>query len=237
MKKNLLSLLLSLVMSPAALAESAPGYWSDASGKVIRNAAGECWRAGYWTPAMAIAECDPGLVGKPEPVKVAAPTPPVPVAPPPAPTPEVEIPVAAFAAADPTTVRVKAAPTRIALESSASFALGKAELSPTGRKNIDRDVLGHLDQFATVAGITIVGHTDPLGTPEGNVKLSKARADAVKSYLVGKGVSPDLIKTDGVGSSQPFPGVECSARLPRGKLAECLAPHRRIEIDVAGEAQ
>ena len=43
------------------------GYWKDSSGMIWKNNYNECWKAGYLTPAMAIAECDPSLVKKEEP--------------------------------------------------------------------------------------------------------------------------------------------------------------------------
>lgn len=48
-----------------AAAQSNEGYWADAANTVWKNGAGECWRAGYWTPAMANEECDPDLMKKP----------------------------------------------------------------------------------------------------------------------------------------------------------------------------
>ena len=64
------------------------GYWVDSNGRVAKNSWGECWRSSYWTPALAIAECDPDLVPKSAPAPVAAPAPaPVAVAPPPPPPP------------------------------------------------------------------------------------------------------------------------------------------------------
>jgi outer membrane protein OmpA-like peptidoglycan-associated protein len=57
-------------------------YALDANGRIVKSAFGLCWRTAAWTPAKAIAECDPDLVAKPAPV--AAPPAPVaaPVAPP-----------------------------------------------------------------------------------------------------------------------------------------------------------
>lgn len=66
------------------------GYLIDSRGVLVRNSYGECWHAGFWTPDMAIAECDPGLVQKP---KLAV-VPPLP-APLPAVSREIEKPVVA----------------------------------------------------------------------------------------------------------------------------------------------
>src|SRR5256885_229624 len=58
------------------------GYWKDSASSVVKSGYGLCWRAGYWTPAMATAECDPDLVPKPAPAPA-----PVVVPPPPPPKP------------------------------------------------------------------------------------------------------------------------------------------------------
>jgi len=46
-------------------AQSNEGYWADAANTVWKDGSGMCWRAGYWTPAMANEECDPDLLKKP----------------------------------------------------------------------------------------------------------------------------------------------------------------------------
>jgi len=58
----------------AACADGFPektGYLIDSRGNVVKNSYGECWRTGYWTPAMAIPECDPGLMKKEKPEEAA----------------------------------------------------------------------------------------------------------------------------------------------------------------------
>jgi OOP family OmpA-OmpF porin len=55
------------------LASSAlPGYLTESNGQVVRNAYGECWHTGSWTPAMAVVGCD-GRVAAAVPVSVPAP--------------------------------------------------------------------------------------------------------------------------------------------------------------------
>ena len=60
-----------------ASAQTADGYWSTGtdSGVLWRSGSGLCLRSGSWTPAKAIAACDPDLVPKPKPQPVAAPVP------------------------------------------------------------------------------------------------------------------------------------------------------------------
>ena len=85
-KKLLLgAIVLPMVFSGAAMAAEQPeGYASEASGGTsAKDSSGDCWRTGYWTPAMATYECDPDLMPKPEKKVAAEPAP----APAPAPVP------------------------------------------------------------------------------------------------------------------------------------------------------
>jgi OmpA-OmpF porin, OOP family len=65
-KKPIVTSLIALAVAGAAIgsavAQQNTGYVIDTRGAVVKSGFGECWRTGYWTPAMAIAECDPGLV-------------------------------------------------------------------------------------------------------------------------------------------------------------------------------
>ena len=80
---------------------------------------------------------------------------------------------------------------------------------------------------------TLTGHTDPLGTDAYNQKLSERRADAVRDYLVSKGVPKDKIETLGMGKTQPVPGVTCNQKNMK-ELIACLQPNRRVEVEVVG---
>jgi OOP family OmpA-OmpF porin len=76
--------------------------------------------------------------------------------------------------------------------------------------------------------VTITGHTDRLGTDSYNLKLSQRRAEAVKSYLVGKGVEARRLVAVGKGESSPV--VQCNDK-DRQKLIDCLEPNRRVEVE------
>ncbi|HKT97976.1 MAG TPA: OmpA family protein [Paraburkholderia sp.] len=99
------------------------------------------------------------------------------------------------------------------------FETGSATLAPEGR--------AILDQMATVLAkmntrtVEIIGHTDNSGNRASNIALSQARADAVKGYLVGKGISPQQLTTDGVGPDQPVASND---------TADGRARNRRIEF-------
>ncbi|WP_043286198.1 OmpA family protein [Paraburkholderia oxyphila] len=99
------------------------------------------------------------------------------------------------------------------------FETGSATLAPEGR--------AILDQMAAVLvkmntrTVEIIGHTDNSGNRASNIALSQARADAVKGYLVGKGISPQQLTTDGVGPDQPVASND---------TADGRARNRRIEF-------
>lgn len=201
------------------------GYMTDLYGNVVKNGYNECWRTGYWTPAMANAECDPDLVKKeeptivqPEPVRAPAPAPVVIAPPPPQPKPAVVM-----------------APVLKALtfKADAFFAYGKATLSPEGKNELDKLV----DELkgAKLDSIAVIGHTDRLGSDAYNMKLSTRRAEAARDYLVNvKGIEAGKVSALGKGESDPMtkPG-ECKGNKATKKLIACLKSDRRVEIEVS----
>jgi OOP family OmpA-OmpF porin len=205
------------------------GYWLDSWGNpgnnVIKSGAYNggaglsgnlCWRTGYWAPSMAIEACDPDLVPKPAPAPVVAPPPPAPPPPPPPPPPPAP--------------QVQ----KITLASKALFDFDKAVLRPDGKAAIDSEILSKLAQVQKLELVLVTGHTDTIGTQAYNQKLSERRADAVRDYLVSKGVPKDKIETLGMGKTQPIPGVVCTQKNLKEKIA-CLQPLRRVEVEVKGE--
>jgi OOP family OmpA-OmpF porin len=177
-----------------------------------------CYRTGYWTPQMAIADCDADLVPKPAapppaPAPAPAPPPPPPPAPKPAPAPQVQ---------------------KITLASKALFDFDKAVLRPDGKAAIDSEIISKLRDVQKLELVLVTGHTDRIGTQQYNQRLSERRADAVRDYLVSKGVPRDKIETLGMGKTQPVPGVVCNQKALK-ELIACLAPNRRVEIEVKGE--
>ena len=184
------------------------GYVQDARGNIVRDPFGLCWRTGYFTPALAQAECDPDLVPKP----VAAVAPPAPPAATPAP---------AAPPAQPTSEKVTFA-------ADAFFDFDKSTLKPEGKAKLD-DLVSKLGSI-NLEVIIAVGHTDSIGTVAYNQKLSVRRAESVKAYLVGKGVEANRIYTEGKGKSQPIaPNTINGKDNPAGR-----AKNRRVEIEVVG---
>jgi OOP family OmpA-OmpF porin len=194
--------------------------WVSGDGTVWKNGTNElCWRDAGWTPATAKAECD-GAIKPPPPAppKPAAPPPPPP--PPPAPPPVVAPPppppVAAPAPAAPVQEKVTFA-------ADAYFDFDKSKLKPEAAAKLGD--LVDKTKGVNLEVIIAVGHTDIVGGDAYNQKLSIARAEAVKTFLTGKGVEKNRVYTEGKGSKQPAAD---------NKTAEGRAKNRRVEVEVVG---
>jgi OOP family OmpA-OmpF porin len=81
------------------------------------------------------------------------------------------------------------------------FELGSATLTRKGRDILDE--MAPILQRLTNKSVAVVGHTDNAGSRASNLALSQSRAEAVKGYLVGKGIDPMTLTTSGVGPDQP----------------------------------
>lgn len=211
----------TLATNVAAQASNS-GYLQDTRGAASKSAFGLCWRTGYWSPAMATAECDPDLVPKP-------PAPRVPAKPAPRPAPPAAAPAPAPRPAPPAP---KAAPViqKVTLATDALFDFDKAVIKPDARGKLD-DLVGKI-KGVSLEVVIAVGHTDRIGSDQYNMKLSLRRAESVKAYLVSKGIPSNRIYTEGKGEKQPV--KDCPRIKERKKLIECLAPNRRVEVEIVG---
>ena len=216
---NMLALA-SLTLAGIASAHDVPnaGYLIDSRGNVVKNNYNECWRTGYWTPALATEECDPELVKKE------------------APAPKAEEAKPAAPIAGP----AKPAFTAITLQAETLFDFDKAVVREDGKKKLDEEVVAKMKQYPQVEVVLVTGHADRIGSQSYNQKLSQRRADAVKAYLTGQGVDEKRIETAAKGSSEPV--VSCSdvkgkANRHNKKLIACLQPNRRVVVEVKVQAQ
>jgi len=202
--KNLAAFVATAALATAAVAQHVDN-WRSASGDVWKNSTGQCWRDATWTPATAAPGCDGAIVAAPAPAPVAAPAPaPAPRAAAPAPAPV-------------------AAATKVTYAADAFFDFDKAVVKPAGKTKLD-------DLVSKVKGINLeviiaVGHTDSVGSDAYNQKLSVRRAEAVKAYLVSKGIEKNRIYTEGKGEKQP---------VADNKTNEGRGKNRRVEIEVVG---
>jgi len=199
------------------------GYLTDTQGNVVRaQGAGVCVRTSDWTPARAIAECDPDLVKKA-------------VAPKPKAKPKAK--PAAKKKGKPKLLNIEE---KIELQ---GMPFGKAEMTADNKKELDKFLAG-LRKATKARGpvqfgaVVVTGHTDRIGSLNYNMKLSERRAVVVKDYLVSAGVDQKLIFWEGKGPKQPIPVTKfCDNKMKRKQLIECLSPNRRVTVEVVGRAQ
>ena len=112
---------------------------------------------------------------------------------------------------------------KVTFAADAFFDTAKSVLKPDARSKLDDLVEKTKDVNLEV--IIAVGHTDSDGSDAYNQKLSERRADAVKTYLVGKGIDKNRIYTEGKGEKQP---------VADNKTREGKSKNRRTEIEVVG---
>jgi len=165
-------------------------------------------------PAPAPAPAAPPPVAKPAPQAQPVPPPPPMVA---KPEPKPEPPK-------------KPAVTNLA--STELFEFNKAVLTQEARAKLDNEVVAKLRDLKDVRFIIVNGHADRLGSPQYNQKLSEKRAEAVRAYLVSKGVDASKVETLGFGKTLPV--KSCPDQKDRKGLIECLSPNRRVVVEVQG---
>jgi OOP family OmpA-OmpF porin len=222
-KSMLLAALLGA--SVAAFAQSNPvdtkgvvPYVIDNRGLVAKSGTGLCWRTGFWTPAAAEntmagqfpvgCECDKDLLPKGKCDAAAAAT-------------------ASKAAATP-----KPTGDKITLNADALFDFNKATLKPAGKEALD-------ELYVKVKRIKLevliaVGHADRFGSDAYNQKLSEKRAEAVKAYLVSKGIEKNRIYTEGKGKKNPVTKPDECKGPKSAKVVACLQPDRRVDVEAVG---
>ncbi|MGG7034531.1 MAG: DUF5723 family protein [Flavobacterium sp.] len=102
------------------------------------------------------------------------------------------------------------------------FYTGKATFKPGSTTGLD-NVIALMNEYPTT-NYNIDGHTDNVGNPASNKKLSSERAKSVREYLISKGIDPNRLKATGYGHTKPI----ASNKTPKGQ-----ALNRRVEINLA----
>lgn len=101
------------------------------------------------------------------------------------------------------------------------FSQGKSIIDPKSYGELDEVV--QMMKENTRIEIQLEGHTDNVGSPKANLELSQSRVDAVKKYLVEKGISKGRIQTKAFGGSQP---------LANEMTPEARSKNRRVEMRI-----
>jgi OOP family OmpA-OmpF porin len=199
MKLNKFAALMAVAAFASVAGAQSVDNWVSANGITWKNGSNElCWRDANWTPATAAPGCDGAIV---------------------APKAAPAAPVAAKPAAKPQ----PPAASKVTYAADAFFDFDKSVLKKEGKAKLD-------DLVQKVKGINLeviiaVGHTDSIGTDAYNQKLSVRRSEAVKAYLVSKGIEKSRVYTEGKGEKQP---------VADNKTKEGRAKNRRVEIEVVG---
>ena len=118
------------------------------------------------------------------------------------------------------------------LSADALFAFGRSDihsLTNRGRNQLDQ-LVAQLRGIRRIHSVSLVGYTDRIGDRAYNDDLSLKRANTVRDYLISHGVDGNQITTEGRGESDPV--VNCP-QLTGQRLHDCLAPNRRVQVDIA----
>ena len=116
------------------------------------------------------------------------------------------------------------------LSADGLFAFGKSgidDLSDEGRAALD-ELAARLSE-RPVEIVHVIGHSDRIGSPTAIHRVSSERANAVRDYLVERGVPEERVTAVGRGSVEPV--VECDGGSSQEAI-DCLAPNRRVEVRV-----
>ncbi|MBI3778018.1 MAG: OmpA family protein [Gammaproteobacteria bacterium] len=186
--------------------KASEGYVGDGrTGHLVTNSVGQCLHTSSWSKDLAVEECDAGMMPKKAAAEPAPKPAPVVARPEPKPEPVIE---------------------KVSLKAGALFDVGKADLKPAGKSELDAMVSKIKDNNTQIEQVTVTGHTDSAGASDYNRKLSERRAEAVKAYLVSKGLSGDRIVTKGAGDSEP---------VASNKTAAGRTQNRRVDIDIRAQ--
>lgn len=137
---------------------------------------------------------------------------------------------------EPVPVSPMPAPQVFSLQSDVLFAHDSATLLPAGQNAVMK-----LYQKLHAAGaehlhVSVKGYTDRTGSDAHNMDLSTRRAQSVAGVLEGEGLPSGVVNIQGMGEGNPVTGTKCDSVKGRQALIDCLAPDRRVVVEVSGDA-
>jgi len=184
----------------------------DSNGAPVTSGFGLCLRSGFGPAPLWNAKCHGEI---PAPMAQRAPV----AAPAPAPV--------VMAAAAPLPIYEK-----VVFDANVLFDSDKSALRPAGRDTLDQFVARI--QGLEAQSIVAIGYADRMGSDTANQALSQRRVDAVKTYLVGKGIGADRVQSSARGETRPTtqPGECKDANNP--KNVACMQPDRHVSIEISG---
>ena len=207
MKISSLTLGCALALAAGTAFANVTPNLQDGSGNAVKDGSGAC----VVTSGQVLPEC----------AGVAAPAKPAPAAPATPATPSA--PAAPAKPAEPAKPAPASVRQSVVIQADALFDFDKSVLRPDGKKSID-------EALSKISGVDLemviaTGHTDSIGTDAYNQRLSERRAQAVKDYLVSKGIPASKVTTIGKGESQP---------VATNKTKEGRQKNRRVDIEFKG---
>lgn len=139
--------------------------------------------------------------------------------------------------AEPAVATVVAAPAvqTFNLKSDVLFGYDSATLTPEGKAAITQLYNSPEMQSAKNSATMVVGYSDRLGSDQYNQQLSSARAQVVADELISQGLPAQNVSAEGRGKSHPVTGNQCDNGLSSSQLKDCLAPDRRVVIEISGQ--
>ncbi|HER34243.1 MAG: OmpA family protein [Halothiobacillaceae bacterium] len=193
------SIAATFAFSGQALAGGDSPYVFNSNGEPVKTGHGPCLynNHGELNSETAIEECNPELIEK-----EAKPAPKPVVEPPPA--PEMKT---------------------VTLEADTFFDFDKSFLRPEGKGALDA-LVRDMGDLNSVAEVSVVGHTDYIGTDEYNQGLSERRAASVKEYLIEQGIPANRIEAIGRGETEAD-----------GKTSAERQDDRRVDVTIKGTDQ
>lgn len=119
----------------------------------------------------------------------------------------------------------------LTFSADAFFDFDKSTLRPQGRELLNKVAAELVKNAGDVKSIALVGHTDAVGSAEYNQKLSVRRADAVRNYLIEKGVNPSIITATGEGISHTFDNATAEGRSKNRRVDVKISAVREVKVD------